>query len=111
MTDILIQIPHAVLSTVQWALGAIAQFNDAIRQCRAIEAHTGSAGRYEWEYRTGPRGQAAVARAQQAVDRLNAFTERARQLGIDPEAVIAALPGETTPLPWSDAARTWRDDG
>jgi hypothetical protein len=47
MTDILKQIPHAVLSHVKWALGAIAQFNDAIRQCRAIEAHTGSAGRYE----------------------------------------------------------------
>jgi hypothetical protein len=57
MTDILKQIPHAVLSHVKWALGAIAQFNDAIRQCRAIETHTGSTGRYEWEYRTGPTGR------------------------------------------------------
>jgi hypothetical protein len=111
MIDILKQIPHAVLSHVKWALGAIAQFNDAIRQCRAIEAHTGSAGRYEWEYRTGPTGQAAADRAHQAVQRLDAFTKRARQQGIDPEAVIMALPGETTPLPWSDAASAWRDDG
>ena len=87
MTDILKQIPHAVLSHVKWALGAIAQFNDAIRQCRTIEAHTGSAG------------QAAADRAHQAVQRLDAFSERARQQGIDPEAVIAALPGESTPLP------------
>ena len=110
MTDILTKIPHAVLSPVKWALGAIAQFNDAIRQCRTIEAHTGSAGRYEWEYRIGPAGQAAADRAHQAVQRLDAFSERARQQGIDPEAVITALPGETTPLPWSDAARDWRDD-
>ena len=110
MTDILKQIPHAVLSPVKWALGAIAQFNDAIRQCRTIEAHTGSAGRYEWEYRTGPAGQAAADRAHQAVQRLTAFSERARQQGIDPEAVIAALRGETTPLPWSDAASAWRDE-
>jgi len=110
MTDILKQIPHAVLSHVKWALSAIVQFNDAIRQCRAIEAHTGSAGRYEWEYRTGPAGQAAADRAHQAVQRLDAFSERARQQGIDPEAVIAALPGETTPLPWSDAASAWRDE-
>jgi hypothetical protein len=110
MTDSLKQIPHAVLSHVNWALSAIAQFNDAIRQCRVIEAHTGSAGRYEWEYRTGPTGQAAADRAHQATQRLTAFAERARQQGIDPEAVIAVLPGETTPLPWSDAARDWRDD-
>ena len=110
MTDILNPIPHAVLSRVKWALGAIAQFNDAIRQCRAIEAHTGSAGRYEWEYRTGPAGQAAAVQAQQAVQRLAAFTERARQQGIDPEAAIAALHGETTLLPWSDAASAWLDE-
>ena len=111
MTDILKQIPHAVLSPVKWALGAIAQFNDAIRQCRTIEAHTGSAGRYEWEYRTGPTGQAAADRAHQDAQRLDAFCKRARQQGTDPEAVIMALPGETTPLPWSDAASAWRDDG
>ena len=111
MTDSLNPIPDAVLSRVKWALGAIAQFNDAIRQCRAIEAHTGSAGRYEWEYRTGPRGQAAAERVHQAVERLTTFTEQARQLGIDPEAVIAVRPGEATPLPWSDATRAWRDDG
>jgi hypothetical protein len=110
MTDILTQIPHAVLSHVEWALSVIAQFNDAIRQCRAIEAHTGSAGRYEWEYRTGPTGQAAADRAHQAVQRLDAFSERARQQGIDPEAVITALHGETTPLPWSDAASAWLDE-
>jgi hypothetical protein len=110
MTDSLNPIPDAVLSRVKWALGAIAQFNDAIRQCRVIEAHTGSAGRYEWEYRTGPTGQAAADRAHQATQRLTAFAERARQQGIDPEAVIAVLPGETTPLPWSDAASDWRDD-
>jgi hypothetical protein len=110
MTDILNPIPHAVLSRVKWALGAIATFNDAIRQCRAIEAHTGSAGRYEWEYRTGPTGQAAAAQAHQAAQRLTEFTEQARQQGIDPEAVIAALHGETTLLPWSDTARAWRDD-
>ena len=111
MTDILNPIPDGVLSRVQWALGAIAQFNDAIRQCRAIEAHTGSAGRYEWEYRTGPSGQAAAVQAHQATQRLAAFAERAQQQGIDPEGVISALPGETTPLPWSDAASAWRDDG
>ena len=110
MTDILTPIPHAVLSHVKWALGVIAQFNDAIRQCRTIEAHTGSAGRYEWEYRTGPTGQAAADRAHQATQRLTAFAERARQQGIDPEAVIAALHGEHSPLPWSDAASAWQDD-
>jgi hypothetical protein len=56
-------------------------------------------------------GQAAADRAHQAVQRLDAFSERARQQGIDPEAVITALPGETTPLPWSDAASAWRVDG
>ena len=110
MTDILNPIPHAVLSRVKWALGAIAQFNDAIRQCHAIEAHTGSAGRYEWEYRNGLAGQAAAAQAKQAVQRLAAFTERARQQGIPPEEVIAVLHGETTPLPWSDAASAWLDE-
>ena len=61
MTDILNPIPHAVLSRVKWALGAVATFNDAIRQCRAIEAHTGSAGRYEWEYRKGVRLKLTLA--------------------------------------------------
>ena len=107
MTDHLSPIPHTVLSHVRWALGTIARFNDAIRQCRAIEAYTGSMGRYEWEYRTGATGQSRAAQAEQAVCRLGTFAERARQLGIDPEAAVAALEGETTPLPWSDAARAW----
>jgi len=107
MSDIPTQIPHTVLSQVQWAMGTIARFNDAIRQCRDIEAYTGSIGRYEWEYRTGLTGQACAALAQQAVRRLEMFAERARQQGIDPEAAVAALGGETTPLLWSDAAQAW----
>jgi hypothetical protein len=58
----------------------------------------------------GRPGQAAAAQAHQAAQRLTEFAERARQQGIDPEAVIAVMPGESTPIPWSDAARAWRDD-
>jgi hypothetical protein len=64
MADILNQIPHTVLSHVRWALGTIARFNDAIRQCRAVEAYTGAMGRYEWEYRTGATGQTRAKHAQ-----------------------------------------------
>lgn len=107
MTDHLSPIPPTVLSRVRWALGTIARFNDAIRQCRATDAYTGCSGRYEWEYRTGMTGQARAQQAREAVTWLELFAERARQLGIDPEAVLAALEGETTPLPWSEAARAW----
>jgi hypothetical protein len=41
-----------------------------------------------------------------SVERLEAFVDRAHSPGIDPEAVIAVLDGETTMLPWSDEART-----
>jgi hypothetical protein len=109
MTDILTQIPSTVLSQVRWALGTITRFNDAIRQCHATHAYTGSSGRYEWEYRTGMTGQTRAAQAQKAVSWLETFAECARQLGIDPEAVLAALEGETTPLPWAEAARAWLD--
>jgi nucleotide-binding universal stress UspA family protein len=52
-------------------------------------------------------GQTCAALAQQAVRLLETFAEHAQKLGIDPEAVLVALEGETAPLPWSEAAQAW----
>jgi hypothetical protein len=70
---------------------------------RALEQRVGSPGRYEWEFRLQRE-----AEAQQSVAWLDQFATLAREHGIDPDALFAALGGRPALEPWSPAAQAWQ---
>jgi hypothetical protein len=101
--DILHEVPRHLLTRARQHLAGLQAFNAGIARMRALEQRVGSPGRYEWEFRLQRE-----AEAQQSVAWLEQFATLAREHGIDPDALFAALGGCPTLEPWSPAAQAWQ---
>jgi hypothetical protein len=101
--DILREVPRHLLTRARQHLACLEAFNASIARMRALEQRVGSPGRYEFEFRCQREPN-----AQQSVAWLDQFATLAREHGIDPEAVFAALGGRPDLEPRSPAAQAWQ---
>lgn len=97
------EVPRHLLTQTRQPLARLQAFNVGIARMRALEQRLGSPGRYEYEFRLQREPE-----AQQSVAWLGRFGAQAREHGIDPDAVYAALGGRPTLEPWSAAAQAWQ---
>jgi hypothetical protein len=103
--DILAEVPKHLLTQARHHLACLQAFNAGIARMRALEQRIGSPGRYEYEYRLQREPDAL-----HSIAWLERFTAQAREHGIDPEVVFAALGGRPTLEPWSPAAQAWQQE-
>ena len=97
------KVPMRLLEQAKRHLACLHAFNAGIARWRAMEQRVGTPGRYEYEFRCQREPE-----AQQSVAWLDRFATLARDNGVDPEAVFAALGGRPAMEPWSSAAQDWQ---
>lgn len=100
------RLPHTVRNTVKAHLTVIAAFNAGILQARQTEEVVGQAGREEYNYRV--RHEAAAVKSAAELGR---FAQNAAAHCLDAQKIYDEWQLSPLPLPWSDAALAWGENG